>query len=335
MFPERRFIWPLVGYNAAVKLSRTVLGVTCENPLVLAACPLGLYAKDFLECAEAGAGLAGTKSCWLKPHKGHPEPTIVASEHWTINAVGLAQGGYEDAAKEVTAYRAATRVPLIINIVAESIHAFEETAARYVALQPDFLEVNISCPNVESEFGKPFASNPEDAAAVTRAVKAASGGVPVFMKLSPNVESIGAIARACADAGADGLTAVNTFGPGLAIDPATRLPMLSNRTGGVSGPGIKPLALKCVADVYAATEGTLPIIGLGGVETGRDAAEMLLAGASLVGIATAAYTGGPAVFGRVRDELRAWCEQEGVKDVADLTGAMHKELAKRGAPWKA
>jgi dihydroorotate dehydrogenase (NAD+) catalytic subunit len=191
------------------------------------------------------------------------------------------------------------------------------------------LEVNISCPNVEDEFGKPFACSAPDAAAVTKAVKAVSKKTPVFIKLSPNVESIAVIAEACAAAGADGFTVINTVGPGMAIDLRSRMPILANKVGGLSGPGIRPIAVKCIADVYAATGGKLPIIGTGGVYTGEDAIELMLAGASLIGIGTAIGDRGLDVFKHVCEEMQLWCTNEGVWEIKDLIGGMHKALAAR------
>ena len=275
---------------------------------------------------ENGAGGVTTKSLWLNEHKGHPNPTVISTEHWTLNAVGLPDGGVEKAKEEIGSYLKEKPAPLIANIVAGSIDDFVKTAEAIVKLNPDFLEVNISCPNVDDEFGKPFACSAPDAADVTKKVKAVSGSVPILIKLSPNVDDIGAVASACAEAGADGFTAINTVGPGMAIDLKSRMPILANKVGGLSGPAIKPISVKCIADVYAATDGKLPIIGTGGVYTGEDALELMLAGATLIGIGTAIGDRGQDVFKKVSEEMDAWCEGEGVEDVAEMVGAMHKEL---------
>lgn len=275
---------------------------------------------------EGGAGAVTTKSIWLREHKGHPNPTVISTEHWTLNAVGVPDAGPEKAREEISAYNVKKPAPLIVNIIAETAANYGKTAEAVLPFKPDFLEVNISCPNVEDEFGKPFACSAPDAAAVTRAVKAVSGKVPVFIKLSPQALSIAEIAKACADAGADGFTVINTVGPGMAIDLRSRMPILSNRVGGMSGPAIKPIAVRCIADVYAATDGKLPIIGTGGVHTGEDAIELMLAGASLIGIGTAVWTRGIDVFAKVCEEMREFCKQEGIKDVKELVGGMHAQL---------
>jgi len=244
-----------------------------------------------------------------------------------MNAVGLPDAGVEKAREEIGNYMKDKPVPLIANIVAGSIKDFGETAEAIVELKPDFLEVNISCPNVDDEFGKPFACSAPDAAKVTETVKKVSGDIPIFIKLSPNALNIAEVARACAEKGADGFTAINTVGPGMAIELKTRMPILANKVGGMSGYGIKPIAVRCIADVYAATEGKLPIIGTGGVFTGEDAIELMLAGASLIGIGTAIAYRGADVFRKVSEEMDAWCTQEGVKDISELVGGMHKTMA--------
>ncbi|MDD4319366.1 MAG: dihydroorotate dehydrogenase [Candidatus Peribacteraceae bacterium] len=310
-----------------MNLSQTIHGVTFENPTVLASGILGITASSWMRvAAEGGAGAITTKSIWLHEHKGHRNPTVISTDVWTLNAVGVPDAGPEKAKEEIGAYNKKKPVPLIVNIIAESAANYGKTAEAVLPLKPDFLEVNISCPNVEDEFGKPFACSAPDAAAVTKAVKKAAGKVPVFIKLSPQALSIAEIARACADAGADGFTAINTVGPGMAIDLRSRRPILSNRVGGMSGPAIKPIAVRCIADIYAATGGKLPIIGTGGVQSGEDAIELMLAGASLIGIGTAVWKRGIDVFSKVCDEIKEFCAKEGISDVAELVGGMHKTI---------
>ncbi len=309
-----------------MNLAQKILGVTFKNPTVLASGIMGITASSWKYAAENGAGGITTKSLWLREHRGHPNPTIIATEHWTLNAVGVPDAGPEKAREEIGAFMKKKPVPLIANIIAESVENFALTAQEILPLKPDFLEVNISCPNVEDEFGKPFACSAPDAARVTAAVKAVSGKTPVFIKLSPNVESIAAVAVACAEAGADGFTVINTVGPGMAIDLRSRMPILANKVGGLSGPGIKPIAVKCIADVYAATEGKYPIIGTGGVYTGEDALELMLAGASLIGVGTAVGDRGIEVFTLICDEMQMFCTNEGIDRISDLVGGMHRRL---------
>lgn len=315
-----------------MNLSQSILGIEFQNPTVLASGILGITASSWRRVAtEGGAGAITTKSIWLHEHKGHRNPTIISTDHWTLNAVGVPDAGPEKAREEIAAYMDEKPAPLIVNIIAESVENYALTAEAMLPLRPDFLEVNISCPNIEDEFGKPFACSPADAASVTRAVKEVSGKTPVFIKLSPNALSIAEIARSCAEAGADGFTVINTVGPGMAIDLKSRMPILANKVGGISGPVIKPLAVRCVADVYSATEGKIPIIGTGGVSTGEDAIELMLAGASLIGIGTAVWSRGQDVFKKVCEEMEEWGEEEGVEDVAELIGSMHRTLATRNS----
>jgi len=312
-----------------VNLSQTILGVTFRNPTVLASGIWGITAASWRRVAENGAGGVTTKSLWIREHRGHLSPTVISTEHWTLNAVGLPDAGPEKAREEIGQYMKDKPVPLIANIVAGAVDDFVAIAEEIVKLSPDFLEVNISCPNVDDEFGKPFACSAPDAARVTKEVKAVSKSIPVFIKLSPNALSIADVASACAEAGADGFTAINTVGPGMAIDLRSRMPILANKVGGLSGPAIKPISVRCIADVYRATEGKLPIIGTGGVYTGEDALELMLAGASLIGIGTAIGDRGQDVFRKVCEEMDVWCEKEGIKNIAEMVGGMHKELASR------
>lgn len=310
-----------------MNLSQTILGVTFENPTVLASGILGITASTWKDVAAKGAGAITTKSLWAEEHKGHPNPTIIETDHWMLNAVGLPDAGPAKAREEIAAYMEHHPVPLIANIVAGLIDNFAKAAEQIEPLNPDAFEVNISCPNVEDEFGKPFACSAPDAAKVTAAVRKMIGDRPMFVKLSPNVENIGLVAKACADAGADGFTVINTVGPGMAIDLRSRMPILANKVGGLSGPGIKPIAVKMIADVYSATDGKYPIIGTGGVYTGEDALEMMLAGASLIGIGSAVSRHGAEVFSKVCEEMQYWCTNEGVQNISDMVGGMHKALS--------
>ncbi len=318
-----------------MNLSQKILGVTFPNPTVLASGILGITAASWRLVAKNGAGAITTKSLWLHEHKGHPNPTVISTDYWTLNAVGVPDAGPEKAKEEIGDYNKDKPVPLIANVISESVEGYAQIAEATLTLKPDFLEVNISCPNIADEFGRPFACSAPDAAAVTKAVKKVSGKTPVFIKLSPNVESIAAIARACAGAGADGFTVINTVGPGMAVDLRSRMPILANYTGGLSGRAIKPIAVRCIADVYAATDGKLPIIGTGGAYTGEDAIEMMLAGASLVGVGTAVGDRGIDVFSKICDEMQLWCTNEGINDIEELVGGMHQELLKRKDPYTA
>ncbi len=295
-------------------------GVRFQNPTVLASGVLGVTASSLKNVVKNGAGGVTTKSIWLEENIGHKNPTMFGTPHFFMNAVGLSDAGISKAVEETFPdYNKDKPAPIIANIVAAKIEDFGLLAAKISECNPDLIEVNISCPNVEDKFGKPFACSPFDAAEVTKIVRA-NTKKPIVIKLSPNVTDISEIAKACKDAGADGFCAMNTFGPGLAVDIDLRKPILSNRFGGVSGPGIRPLVTKLVYDVRKATG--LPIIATGGIMTGTDAIEMMMVGATLVGMGTMVYYRGVEGFGLVVNEMEEWCSQNGVKDLADIIGVI-------------
>lgn len=305
----------------AVDLSLEFCGVKFSNPTVLASGILGVTAASMANIVRHGAGGVTTKSLWLTEHVGHPNPVILTTEHFMINAVGVPDAGIEKAKEELAVYNTMKKAPIIANVIAGRKDDFGKISEEIAKLKPDLIEVNISCPNVEDEFGKPFSCSREDAAGVTREVKRRVKKIPIIIKLSPNVTSLIEIAKGIADAGADGFCALNTWGPGMVIDLETRQPILANKVGGVSGPGTKPLTVKAVYDLSRTTK--LPIIGTGGIFTGKDAIEVMMAGAILVGIGTAVHYRGIDVFRKVTREMADWCEKHKVKKVSSLVGTLH------------
>ena len=304
------------------KIDVDFLGVKFKNPTVVASGVLGVTGALLKRVVdEFGAGGVTCKSIWLQGHEGHPNPTIICSDHWMLNAVGLPDAGILKAKEELSWYKENCDGPLIASIVAGTAADFGEIAEEITKINPDIIEVNISCPNVEDELGKPFACDVDDAANVTRQVKKRTN-LPVVMKLSPNVVNIGQIAKSVVDAGADAICAINTVGPGMAIDIGTGQPILHNKVGGVSGYGIKPIAVKCIFDIAKSVN--VPIIGTGGVFTGEDAIELMMAGATLVGIGTAVYYRGKDVFGKVAKEMEDWMDKNGVSDINEIVGKSHK-----------
>lgn len=300
------------------------LGTTFPNPLVLCSGYLGMTASTWDNVAKRGAGGITTKSIWLKEHKGHPNPVVIADENIMVNAVGLPDAGIEKAKGEFEDYlQRKNGVPLIVNIVGGKADDFIQIAEAVDKLKPQIIEVNMSCPNVEDEHGKPFATDCPRAADLTRKLKEITN-IPLIVKLSPNVENIQEIASAVVEAGADGITAINTYGPGLVIDIDTAQPVLANKFGGVSGPGIRPLAVKKVFDIHSTVD--VPIIGMGGITSGRDAIEMMMAGATLIGIGSALYYRGEDAFKIVLDEMVEWCDKNGIKSFNEIIGKTHKVL---------
>jgi dihydroorotate dehydrogenase (NAD+) catalytic subunit len=307
----------------APDLSVSLCGVRLPNPLVLASGILGTGAELLERVARCGAGAVTSKSCGPVPRAGHPNPTVLDWGHGLINAVGLSNPGADEEVpilRDAKARLAPLGVPLIASIFAETVHGFAEVARIVAEAEPDFIEVNISCPNVEAEFGRPFAADPRAAAAVTAAVRRAVS-LPIIVKLSPNVADIAAVARAVEAEGADAIAAINTLGPGMVIDLDSGRPILANRVGGVSGPAIRPIAVRCVYDVSRAVR--VPVIGMGGVTCGRDAVEMIMAGATAVGVGTAVYYRGPEVFGAIRDELAAFMETHKYANIRQMRGLAH------------
>jgi dihydroorotate dehydrogenase (NAD+) catalytic subunit len=298
--------------------------VALANPLILASGILGTEAELMARVARSGAGAVTAKSCSLQPRAGHPNPTVLAWEHGLINAVGLANPGVEAEVEELVRTRALLRPlgsALIASVFADTVGNFARVAARLAEADPDLIEVNISCPNVHDEFGTPFASDAAVAAEVTTAVReAVQGRAPILVKLSPNVNDIATIARAVESAGADGISAINTL-TGMIIDVEARRPVLANRMGGLSGPAIRPLAVRCVYEIFRAV--AIPIIGMGGVSSGRDAIEMIMAGATAVGIGSAVYQDGPEVFRRIKHEMATLMVELGYESVAEMRGAAH------------
>src|SRR5690606_15522844 len=193
---------------------------------------------------------------------------------------------------------------LIVSIFADTADRYYDVASTIAQVEPEMVEVNISCPNVEAEFGTPFATQCEPAAAATAAARAALS-CPLSVKLAPNVANIVPIAEAVLEAGADMLTVSNTM-PGMVIDIETRRPVLSNRTGGVSGAALRPIAVRMVYELYEAFGADVPVIGTGGVLRGQDAVEVIMAGAAAVGRAAVAHRHRGAGGGRVRPALGAW-----------------------------
>lgn len=304
---------------ALPKLSCSCLGLDFANPLVLASGVLGTSPSLMERVARAGAGAVTSKSCGPEARAGHANPVTVAWEGGVLNAIGLTNPG---ARAEVPLLRetkkrlASLGVPLFASIFAPRLEEFGEVAKIIAEAEPDLIEVNISCPNVVNEFGTPFSASAESAAAVTRMVRQAVS-LPISIKLAPNVPEISQIAKAVAMEGADAITAINTM-PAMLIDAAAASPILSNRTGGLSGPALKPIALRCVYEIAQAV--SIPIIGTGGVSSGLDAAEMLMAGATLVGIGSAVVSEGPAVFSRIQQELAQFMTEHGDLRIEDLRG---------------
>jgi dihydroorotate dehydrogenase (NAD+) catalytic subunit len=302
--------------NLSVKLGHLSL----KNPLVLASGVMGTSPELLHRMALSGAGAVTAKSCGPHPRAGHPNPVMVEWEHGLLNAIGLTNPGVNDEVKLLKDAKQRLKplhVPLIASIFAGTADAFGEVAAIVAEAEPDLIEVNISCPNVHDDFGLPFAADSTSAAAVTQAVKQKVVDIPIAIKLAPNVPDIGRIAKTVVEAGADVITAINTM-PGMVIDVDAAFPVLHNRSGGLSGPALKPIAVRCVAEIAQFVD--VPIIGTGGVLTGRDAVEMMMAGATAVGVGSALWYRGPEAFKLIKEELQVFLEENGYKSLYEIIG---------------
>ena len=300
-------------------LKTTFLGIALKNPLVLASGVLGTSASLMERAAREGAGAVTSKSAGPTARSGHANPVTLAWGNSVINAIGLTNPGCQEELPiliETKKRLNALGVPLFASIFAGTVEEFGEVAKVIAQAEPDLIEVNISCPNVASDFGEPFSANAASAAAVTRSVRTAVS-IPISVKLAPNVPNLAQIAKAVVAEGANAITAINTV-PAMLIDAYAGRPVLKNKTGGLSGLAIKPIALRAVWELAQVV--SVPIIGTGGVTTGLDAAEMIMAGASLVGVGSAVVNDGPAVFARIARELSEFMQLEGYQSLEEMSG---------------
>ena len=299
-----------------VDLSVNLAGVTLKNPIIPASGTFG-YGREYAGLYDLDIlGSFSWKGTTRDPRPGNPQPRVAEAASGMLNAVGLQNPGMEAVLREeVPNIARIFHGPVIANVCGFSLEEYAENCRMLEeADQVKILEINISCPNVHAG-GQNFGSSPQSAAAVTRAVRAATKK-PVFMKLSPNVTDIAEIARACEAEGADGLCLINTL-LAMRIDLNTRRPVIANRTGGLSGPAVFPVALRMVWDAYEAVK--IPLIGCGGVDSAETAAEMLLAGASAVEVG-AANLRDPWACKTIIESLPGVCERLGVDKISDLTG---------------
>ena len=303
-------------------LSTEICGVRFRNPAVLPAGILGVTAASLIAVSSSGAGAVTTKSIGPEKRAGHNNPVVVEVDGSLLNAVGLSCSSLDESIESLKKAVKEAKAPVIASFYGRTAEEFGMVAERISVAKPALIEANISCPNIEDDYGKPFGTSCELAAKVTSEIKNKSR-IPLIVKLSPNVPDIKGIAAAVEEAGADCIAAINTVGPGMYVDIKSCKPVLSNRAGGLSGPAIRPIAVRCVYDIYETVD--VPIIGMGGVCSGRDMAEMLMAGASAVGIGTAVWKNGPDVFSRVCAELEGLMKANGYGSLKEVIGTVHTE----------
>ena len=297
-----------------------LLGIELDNPVIPASGTFG-YGREFAELYDINIlGTFSFKGTTLKPRLGNPLPRIAESASGMLNAVGLQNPGVERVISEELPYLATIfHKPVMANVSGFSIDEYAETCRRLDECpQVGWLEVNISCPNVHHG-GMSFGTDPAMAAAVTKAVKAVTTK-PVIMKLSPNVTDIASIAKACADAGADGLSLINTL-MGMRISLSTRRPVIANVTGGLSGPAVFPVALRMVYQVAKAVD--IPVVGMGGVSSAEDVIEMMMAGATAVEVGAAGLRD-PMACPKIIGGLEEAMDRYGIRELRDIIGGAHE-----------
>ena len=302
-----------------VTTNLTLCGLPLDNPIIPASGTFG-YGYEFAELYDINClGTFSFKGTTRAPRTGNAQPRIAEYAGGLLNAVGLQNPGVDAViAEELPRLQTVFHKPVMANISGFSLDEYVEVCQKLDACpQVGWLEVNISCPNVHGG-GMSFGTDPRAAATVTHAVKDAVKK-PVIVKLSPNVTDITSIAKACEDAGADGLSLINTL-MGMRIDLRSRRPLLANRTGGMSGPGIFPLAVRMVWQVYEAVR--IPIIGMGGVRTAEDVLELMLAGATAVQVGAANLVSPFACRDLVR-QLPQVMEQYNIQNLNDIIGGAH------------
>lgn len=295
-----------------VDLSLEISGLRLENPTLLASGILGMSYELMKSCSEAGASAVVTKSTGLKAREGFPNPTVVEARCGLINALGLPNPGVGEMAKEIQKLKR-DGIKVIASVYGFSPLEYVEAAKALERAGADALELNISCPHVK-EVGIEIGQNLNMAYEVTSSVKS-KVSIPVIVKLTPNVTDIVSIAKALERAGADALTAINTV-RAMAIDVELEVPILSAKIGGLSGPAIKPIAIRCVYEVSKSV--SIPVIGCGGIVDWQDAVEMLLAGASAVQIGTGILYRGLRIFKEINVGVVEYLKRKNLKSIKDL-----------------
>ncbi|MEN8200081.1 MAG: dihydroorotate dehydrogenase [Thermodesulfobacteriota bacterium] len=307
----------MAGEMTGADLRVSIGSLELKNPVMTASGTFG-YAREFEPYVNLHRlGALVVKGISLEPRSGNPPPRIVETSCGMLNAIGLENVGVKRFLSEKMEYLRAINVPVLVNILGDTLEEYREIA-QHLADVPGIaaIEVNISCPNVKKG-GVAFGTVPEMAAAVTTVVKENST-VPVIVKLSPNVTDITVIARAVEEAGADGVSLINTL-IGMAIDHRSRRPQLANVIGGLSGPAIKPVALRMVYQVAQAV--SIPVIGIGGIESSEDVVEFMLAGATAVQIGTANFVN-PRASEDAVEGLTRYVIDEKLSSVRELIGGL-------------
>ena len=300
------------------RVATQIAGLKLANPTMLAAGILGYTGLSMKSVIEAGAGAVVTKTMGQEPRTGYLNPTVVQTDCGLLNAMGLPNPGISHFKEEMKQLKT-INAPTILSIFGSSVQEFVTVAKTATEIGADAIELNVSCPHVK-KVGAVIGCDPQLLTEIVKAVKK-NVNIPVIVKLTPNVTNISEIAKVAEIAGADAITAINTV-KAMAIETETGRPILANKFGGLSGPAIKPIAIRCVYDVYRSVD--VPVIGCGGISSWQDAIEFIQAGASAVQIGTAVTFKGVEVFGSVAKGIDSYLERKGYTNVKDLVGLAHK-----------
>jgi len=289
-----------------------------KNPVMTASGTFG-YGREYSEFFDIGnLGAVVVKGLSLKPRTGNPPPRIVETASGMLNSIGLQNIGIDSFIENELPFLKKLKVPVIVNFFGDSIPEYAEAAAKLGSTKGiNALEMNISCPNKQAGWSI-FGTDPKVTSKVVKSVRKVTG-LPLIVKLSPNVTDIGLMAKTAEDAGADAISAINTL-TGMAIDIKKRKPKLANIIGGLSGPAIKPVALKMVWECYKSVK--IPIIGMGGITSAEDAIEFMLAGASAVAVGTGNFIN-PAITMEILEGITSFMEEEGISSLKQIKGAAH------------
>ena len=299
-----------------IRTSVEIAGVTLKNPVMSASGTFG-SGTEYAQYTDLNRlGAVVTKGVASVPWSGNPTPRLAETSSGMLNAVGLQNPGVEVFCQRDLPFLKQYDTRVVVNVCGRTQEDYCQVVERLSVEPVDMLEINVSCPNVK-EGGIAFGQNAGALEAITRAVKKYAAQ-PVIMKLSPNVTNIGEMARAAQSGGADAISLINTL-TGMKIDVHRRTFVLANKTGGLSGPAIKPVAVRMVYEAHHASG--LPIIGMGGIQTAEDALEFILAGASAVAVGTANFQN-PCAMADIIDDIEAYLEQYGIDDIRSLTGAV-------------
>jgi len=300
-----------------ISLKVDLAGVEMENPTMLASGIMGETGGSLLAMARGGAGALVTKSIGSVPRQGHKNPTLVELEFGYMNAMGLPNPGIEAFGEEMFEASKAG-IPIVGSVFGSSAEEFASLARRMQEYGAEAVELNLSCPHAKG-YGMEMGIDPDVVANIIREVKKAVV-VPVFAKLTPNTHRLIDVAKAAEEAGADAIVAINTL-KAMRIDVDARMPVLSNRYGGLSGPAVRGVGVRCVYELYEALK--IPVIGVGGIEDWRSALEYMMAGAVAVQIGSGVGRVGPQVFGDVCSGISAYMADNGFRDITQLVGVAH------------